>query len=428
MKQTQGTLWIDVTMLINWSGHLTGIQRVEYNLAKRYADQEKVKFFVFHKDRQLFTEFDFGHIDRRIKELQHKARDTITEVGTDSFVRQILLSAKHIVKPVLPPASRAYLRRQYHRLRHLRSHIAEPDTPVIFKSEDTLLILSGDWSDNTFANLIARRRAKTHFKIVQIVYDMLPAFFPGYFVPDMPGQFSRYMEKMFSIADGVLTISESTRRDVQAFMKARSQSPVAVHVFRLGDDFMEQKPVKPDLPVQNGKYVLCVCTIEARKNHMLLYYAAREAIHRGEDFPTVVLVGRHGWLANDFLYLIQNDPVLSKKFLFTNCNDQELAWLYRNCNFTVFPSFYEGWGLMVSESLFYGKFCLSSNTSSMPEIAGKLIDYFSPNDPIAMLEKVQLYQNDPGLLKQKEAAIKTKYRPTSWDDAFVAVKKFVEKV
>ncbi len=80
----------------------------------------------------------------------------------------------------------------------------------------------------------------------------------------------------------------------------------------------------------------------------------------------------------------------------------------------------------VAESLYYGKFCLASNSSSIPEIAGELLDYFSPDDPRALLAGIVKYASNPRLLKDKEAEIKKNYRPTSWDDTFKQVKRLVD--
>jgi glycosyltransferase involved in cell wall biosynthesis len=50
-------------------------------------------------------------------------------------------------------------------------------------------------------------------------------------------------------------------------------------------------------------------------------------------------------------------------------SDEELAREYMNCTFTVFPSFEEGFGLPITESLSYGKPCVTSNYGAVAEIA-----------------------------------------------------------
>jgi glycosyltransferase involved in cell wall biosynthesis len=105
-------------------------------------------------------------------------------------------------------------------------------------------------------------------------------------------------------------------------------------------------------------------------------------------------------------------------------SDAQLDWLYTHCMFTVYPSVYEGWGLPVAESLAYGKLCISSNTSSMPEIAGDLIEYFSPYDPAACLALLEKYL-DPEVRQHKEAEIKKNYAPRSWDATFQQIESII---
>ena len=61
----------------------------------------------------------------------------------------------------------------------------------------------------------------------------------------------------------------------------------------------------------------------------------------------------------------------------------------------------------------------------MPEIAGDLIEYFSPNNPIELLEKLLIYCQDDVLISKKEGIIKKKYKPTTWAESFLDVKDFV---
>ena len=139
----------------------------------------------------------------------------------------------------------------------------------------------------------------------------------------------------------------------------------------------------------SSRFLLCVGTIEVRKNHALLYSTYKLADERGIELPPMVIVGRRGWLSEDIYEVMTHDPQTRAKFVFLHdATDEELAWLYRHCEFTVYPSFYEGWGLPIGESLAYGVPCVASRTSSMPEVAGELIPYFSPSSADECLEAI----------------------------------------
>jgi hypothetical protein len=423
------TIWIDITMLLNWSGQLTGIQRVEYNLAKRFAAQKNVTFCIFDKVTQRCIEYDLKHVEHKVSLLQAQ-QETLQEGISESDIPSIYHRiAKKVYKTTVRIAPRKLIAAagRAYRVLQPRPALDQELKEVAFKKGDVFLILSGDWSDNIFADWVKSTKTSKEIKVLQIIYDMLPFVYPAYFVQGMSEQFTSYMQRIFPIADGILSISKSTKRDIESFMDMHDINKIPVKVFRLGDDFVDRDEIKPKVELGSGEYMLCVGTVEARKNHLLLYYAVREAISRGIDIKPIVVVGKVGWLAKDFFYLVSHDPEISQKFIFLNrCTDQELVWLFRNCILTVYPSYYEGWGLPIAESLYYGKFCLSSSSSSMPEIAGDLIEYFSPNDPVSLLEKITKYTDNPITLKAKEEKIRQVYKPTQWDDTFAEVKRFID--
>jgi len=105
-----------------------------------------------------------------------------------------------------------------------------------------------------------------------------------------------------------------------------------------------------------------------------------------------------------------------KIVLVPGLSDAELREAYRSCLFTVFPSLCEGWGLPIAESLAHGKFCVASNRTSIPEVAGDFIDYFDPSDDDDALAKIERLLLDPSYLMAREARLRTQYRPRSWAD------------
>jgi glycosyltransferase involved in cell wall biosynthesis len=128
-----------------------------------------------------------------------------------------------------------------------------------------------------------------------------------------------------------------------------------------------------------------------------------------------VIVGQPGFGSSDLLWQIEHDPVTASSILhLPRAGDEELAWLYQHCMFTLYPSFYEGWGLPVSESLAFGKYCLASNTSSLPEAGAGLAGHLDPLDFAAWREAVLDLIRSPAHLARHEAEIRQHYRPVNW--------------
>jgi hypothetical protein len=112
-------------------------------------------------------------------------------------------------------------------------------------------------------------------------------------------------------------------------------------------------------------------------------------------------------------------------------SDAELNAVYAGSLFTLFPSFVEGWGLPVGESLSHGRPCIASGASSIPEAGGPFVDYIDPHDlesGVAALRRMIL---DEGYRAARTALIEQQFVPRGWDDVgrdFVAaVQGLVER-
>ncbi len=406
--------WIDLTDFMQWKGNLTGIQRIQYNMSKLYIEShDDVRFFVYQEQGRRFQQVDFNP-DEIVK--SGIITDELSGVQASDYANRLLKLATKI------------------RRRALKSGYITPNTPddavTPFGGHDTVLIMGGIWVGE-FINDLALAKAKQGFKLVHFAFDMVPSLFPGYVVDWLPDAFTEYQKVVFSISEGVIAISESTAKDVRDFIKTHKiKNAPAITVVRIGEEVDELTDAKHEKPVEGlaPGYLLSVSTIEARKNHLSLFYMLREANRRGIMLPKIVIVGRNGWHTDDFRYVVERDPVARDGIIVINdADDETLVWLYKNSLFTIFPSFYEGWGMPVAESLAYGKLCLSSNVSSMPEIAGELIDYFSPYDTGKMLDVVVKYL-DPSVLRAKESKIHDSFTPTSWRDMYEAVDSFVGRI
>ncbi|WP_281406796.1 glycosyltransferase family 1 protein [Mesorhizobium sp. B2-1-3A] len=138
-------------------------------------------------------------------------------------------------------------------------------------------------------------------------------------------------------------------------------------------------------PLGIGKpYALFVGTVEPRKNlgNLIEAYGLLPAVIRsGCD---LVIVGGTGWKQTGLADKVRAGG-LEANIKFTGfVDDMTLATLYANCLFLAMPSLYEGFGFPIVEAQSFGKPALTSNTSSMPEVAGDNAALVDPNDPEAI--------------------------------------------
>ena len=132
-----------------------------------------------------------------------------------------------------------------------------------------------------------------------------------------------------------------------------------------------QRPKKLPSRVDEGKFWLCVGTLETRKNHLgLLRAYARYKAKFAKALP-LVHAGGPGWLMNDFKDQIRKLNLQEDVILLGYVDEAALQWLYQNCFAFVYPSFFEGFGLPVLEAMSLGAAVVTSNTTSIPEIVGE---------------------------------------------------------
>lgn len=424
-----GKLVIDVTQLVNWTGRLTGVPRVMDELSVRFAQEyEGCVFVEWDGVRQEFYQVDFiaARDARNAEPVATPATAPARASGAKTLVKKLENHSWVVRQGMRAP------RKALRAVRNRRPAPAVIDNRVKIQpvKGDMLLILC-DWHES----LLVDRAVKLHsegVKLSTVAYDMLPIVTPQY-SGHATERLTYFGTNIYPRCEVLFSISQHTKKDVTEWLKQLKLKVPRIDVFRLGDDFQATKPVRPkeaafaQSKLKGQDYLLCVGTIEARKNHTLLYYTYKLAHQRGIELPKIVVVGRRGWRTEDMYELITTDPQTKDKFVMLhNVSDEEQSWLYQHCLFSVYPSFYEGWGLPIAESVSRGVPMACSNTSSMPEVAGDLVSYFSPVSTDECLAAIQ------GLLKPKELERARKrakkYKLATWDEAFNEVHNVLKEV
>jgi glycosyltransferase involved in cell wall biosynthesis len=175
------------------------------------------------------------------------------------------------------------------------------------------------------------------------------------------------------------------------------------------------KPAELPEELTARPFVLCVGTLEPRKNHAALLDVWAGLAEKHPDLPRLVLAGRQGWRSGDLVRRLESGS--DRKVLWLpDVSDPQLQALYGACLFTVFPSFAEGWGLPVGEALSHGKVCVTSNRAAMPEVGGKFAVYADPHDKDDLRRVLEGLLFDGRTLARRQALIRRGFRPRTWSD------------
>jgi glycosyltransferase involved in cell wall biosynthesis len=257
------------------------------------------------------------------------------------------------------------------------------------------------------------------------IYDLIPITHSHYCMATLTDAFNSAFSETARLFDCALTISEFVASEVNSFLASHLIPAFPTFPVPLAHElnFDSVKPLPKPVPgdaiqvLEGRAFVLCVCTIEARKNHGYLFYIWQQMIDAGIDVPDLVFVGRHGWRVQDLLSQIDASRNLDGQLHIMNgLSDSDLTLLYERCMFTVFPSFVEGWGLPVGESLAHGKVCVASSTSSIPEVGGEFAVYIDPFDLHSGYRAIHRLITEPAYLAKLETHIRKNFVARTWND------------
>ncbi|MET4694123.1 glycosyltransferase family 4 protein [Endozoicomonas lisbonensis] len=259
-----------------------------------------------------------------------------------------------------------------------------------------------------------------------LFYDIIPVLLPFSYGPGFASVYEEWLKETLKKSAVGFSISENTRVDLEYYSETNNIQCPPVYVVRLGDDIPDSTTSPSDVILEKtvSPFILSVGTIEYRKNHVLLLNTYRYLIERMNfQPPKLYLVGKKGWLDHDIEYQITNDILLNEYIeILHDISDADLKHLYQESLFTVYPSYYEGWGLPVAESLCFGKPCIASRSSSMLEIAPGLVRHADPFLVQEWAEQIRTLVEDSSLRQNESKHISNNYQRNSWTESAKKIK------
>lgn len=290
-----------------------------------------------------------------------------------------------------------------------------------------LINLGTSWWLHNYFLYVRHAKAKHGIRYIPFVHDFIPIMTPEHCVKGLTQDFISWAVGVFEHASYYLVNSEATKSDLLkvADILGHKVDPDEIAVVRLDADFRKEE-VRPlgretlaKWGIDGAPFILFVSTVESRKGHVVAMDAWLELIHRhgARKTPRLVCVGKNGWL-NDSVYqrLNQNDELAKRVTMLSYLSDEELALLYRSCQFTIYPSLYEGWGLPITESLCYGKAVIAADNSSLPEAGGDYAVLVETGSPLKLADAVEKMSFDASYRQEVEAKIAADFQPRTWQE------------
>lgn len=230
-------------------------------------------------------------------------------------------------------------------------------------------------------NFIAPKIGKNK-KLVITVHDLAFKYFPEMIEKETLNLINEYLPRSLERANKVIAVSENTKKDLITNYSIDPNkivvTPLACNREQYQRVSNEEKiaVVKTKYNILND-YFIYIGTLEPRKNIPNLIKAFNKVANTYENI-SLVLVGQKGWGYEEISKLI-NEFNLEDRIIFTGyVPDEEIPALLSGSISFVYPSFYEGFGLPVLEAFSCGVPVITSNNSSLPEVAGELGVYVDP--------------------------------------------------
>lgn len=235
---------------------------------------------------------------------------------------------------------------------------------------------------------------------VALAHDLIPVLFPQYFHPDAQLNFTENL-RIFAAADRVYTVSDCTRDDLIANTRVTEAQAVTAGN-ACSSSFSPRSPTEiqrtlTPLGLRTGGYILAVATIEPRKNHMRLLLAYLALRRRVPHCPDLVLVGNLGWDFEQLLALRWESGLETSVKILSDVPEDDLAGLYSGALFSAYISVYEGFGLPIIEAMASGCPVLTSDRSSMAEVAADAALLVNPYDVDAIADALHRLTTDAAL-------------------------------
>jgi len=224
------------------------------------------------------------------------------------------------------------------------------------------------------------------------IYDLSFIKYPEY-INSAVQQYTKRVKQSLQWTDAILTISESSKRDIVEHLHISPDrifvTPLAsrYHLNYLTDELIDKidKNIDYDFSVP---YLLFVSTIEPRKNISAII-SAFNLLKSNYKIPHhLILIGQKGWKYEPIFKEIECSPWKENIHHLDYLSDELVALFYSRADVFLYPSHYEGFGLPVLEAMTLGAPVVTSNTSSLPEVAGDAALSIDPSDIEAQADAI----------------------------------------
>lgn len=234
---------------------------------------------------------------------------------------------------------------------------------------------------------------------VVTIHDLSFLKYPQYFGLKTSLYFKMSTYHAVKAADKIITISHNSKKDLLHHYSVDEKKIKVIHlgcdeIFHFPLDDAQSQKILVKYQIGN-KYIFFLGDLHLRKNVDRLIKAFEQVKKKKKTEHKLVITGKKDWLSQQIYNLIGNSKVKDEIILTGYVPREVLPYLMGNAEMFVFPSLFEGFGMPLLEAMAARTPIITSNTTSMPEIAGDAAILVNPQsiDEIANAIE-QLLENE----------------------------------
>ena len=268
---------------------------------------------------------------------------------------------------------------------------------------------------------------------VVTIHDCIHLMFPQYLPSRLAFAYARASITLAARrATRVLTVSESSKRDILKFVDVPPEKIDVI--YNAYDERFAVEPREEDVVRIRERYqlhdafVLYAGNVKPHKNLGRLIEAFQLVRSRGLDHLKLVLIGDDISKYAALRRAVHHHQLHKYVRFLGYVPEETLAVMYRLAGVFVFPSLYEGFGLPPLEAMASGTPVVTSNVSSLPEVAGDAALLVDPYDPEAIAGGILKVLTDAGVRRELRRKGLARAREFSWEASVRRVREIYQQV
>ncbi len=263
---------------------------------------------------------------------------------------------------------------------------------------------------------------KTRVPTLMVTHDLAFEHYPNHIRRSHLNFFKRYSKKYHERADRIACVSKFTQQDViKKYQIHESKTLVTYNGCNESFNTLSDKEkALVKLNIAEGKdYLLFIGALHPRKNISRLVQAFEKFKHQNPSNIKLVLVGRMAWNNGELKSIIKNSVV--KEDILQIGHMKNVEGIISSATALCYPSLFEGFGIPILEAFQSGVPVMTSNVSSMPEVAENAALLIDPMDIDALSRGLNDIVNDPQLRNTLIHKGSKRVESFSWDKSAVQI-------